>query len=155
MTMVEQAPVILPDIIEEPITITPDRDVMIVEKARNLLRDKPHRHTTGAVGRDAYGHECHVADAFQVCAIGALYLYGVPQNWPIGREAEWARQLVSVLGTFSKNLYRHPTIVAVNDEVGRLAAIKVFDAYLMWRTEHGPEESPPGHINLTDVFPSF
>lgn len=141
MTMTETTPAITPD-------TTTDRDVQIVEQARDLFVNHPEAWTWGDVARDASNNEldpCQIDQAEKVCAIGALYKYGLPVTWLMAPEDGWARQLISNLAIFSRVMYENPSIVSVNDQLGREQVIDVMTTFLKWREDHSPDEDIPGN----------
>jgi hypothetical protein len=151
--MTETAPAITPD------TIT-DLDVQIVEQARDLFVNHPEAWTWGNVGLDSENNKlasCQIDQAEKVCAIGALYKYGLPDRWLVAEDEGWARQLINNLAIFSRQLYGSPSIVTVNDHLGREQVINVMTKFLEWREDHSADEDPPGNdgYNLIKLITPF
>jgi hypothetical protein len=87
-----------------------------------------------------------------VCAIGALYRFGLPITWLLdsGEDMTWAKYLMGRLACFSSMMYECPSIILVNDELGREQVIDVFDTYLAWREDHEPDDLPQGWNEFTN-----
>jgi hypothetical protein len=147
MTMLEEAPAII-----EP-AIDTEWDIRIVEQARDLFADYPTAWTCGVVARDTDDGELgshRIKEAAKVCAIGALYKYGLPVSWMIDHSEgmDKSRMMMSRLACFSTTMYGKQSVIVVNDELGREAVINVFNKYLSWREDHALTEHPPGYENV-------